>query len=214
MQEKKFYPNIAYNKSQRAKFFTMTILLVLCMGMVIGLMVAIEQIMFAILFGSLLIMVFTLVPSALKNNPIKPDVPQIVVSGKEITVHGKTHTSKDIEKVVVTITLSPVSKLASENKEFLLQTAKTYPEEPFLGTVDVYYKKSLHLKKSEEIAYTTVDDCIGALTAMVNAGVKHYKILFSLKKLTATATFSLKKEETGKPKLTDVSQKDRLKQLI
>ena len=83
MQEKKFYPNIAYNKSQRAKFFTMTILLVLCMGMVIGLMGAIEQIMFAILFGSLLIMVFTLVPSALKNNPIKPDVPQIVVVVKK-----------------------------------------------------------------------------------------------------------------------------------
>ena len=214
IQEKKFYPNIAYNKTQRTKFFTMTILLVLCMGMVVGLMVAIDQIMFAILFGSLLIMVFTLIPSALKNNPIKPDVAQIVVKGKEVTVHGKTRPTKDIEKVVVTITLSPVSKIASENKEFLLETAKTYPEEPFLGTVDVYYKKSLHLKKSEEVAYTTVDDCIGALNAMVSAGVKHYKILFSLKKFTEPATFSLKKEESEKPRLTDVSQKDRLKQLM
>ncbi len=214
MQEKKFYPNIAYNKAQRTKFFTLTMMLVVCMGLVVGLMVAIEQMVFALMFGMLIIMVFALIPSALKNNPIKPNVPQIVVKGKEVTVQGKTRAGKDIEKVIVTITLSPVSKLASENKEFLKQVAQTYPEEPFLGTVDVYYKKSLHLKRSEEVVYNTVDDCIGALTAMLSAGVKHYKILFSLKKFTEPATFSLKKEEVKEARLSDVSQKDRLKQLI
>ena len=214
MQEKKFYPNIAYNRAQRTKFFMLTMMLVVCMGLVIGLMVAIDQMMFAILFGAFLIMVFALIPSALKNNPIKPGIPQIVVKGKEVTVQGKTYAGKDIEKVVVTITLSPVSKLASENKEFLKQTAQTYPEEPFLGTVDVYYKKTLHLKRTEEVVYNTVDDCIGALTAMVSAGVKHYKILFTLKKFTEVATFNLKKEDIKEARLSDVSQKDRLKQLM
>ena len=193
MQEKKFYPNIAYNRSQRVKFFTLTVMLMACMGLVVGLMVAIEQYMFAVLFGSLILMVLFLIPSALKNNPVKPNIPQIVVKGKEVTVQGKTRLAKDIEQVVVNITLAPVSKLASENQEFLKQTAKTYPEEPYLGTVDVYYKKSLHLKRSDEVVYNTVDDCIGALTAMVSAGVKHYKINFSLKKFNETATFPLKK---------------------
>lgn len=214
MQEKKFYPNVIYNREQRTKFFTMIILLVACMGLVVGLMVSIGQFVFAVVFGALLLMVFALIPSALKNNPVKPGIPQIVVKGKDITVQGKTRQAKDIENVIVTITIPAVSKIASENKEYLEKVASTYPEHDYLGTVDVYYKKSLHLKRSEEVVYNTVDDCIGALNAMVSAGVKHYKILFSMKKLTQTATFSLKKEEIKEEHLSDVSKKDRYKQLF
>lgn len=215
MKEQKFYPNIPYNKSKRTKFFTLMGLLIVSMGLVAGLMVSLKQIPFAVIFGVLALMFLVLIPSALKSHPIKPDVPEIVVNGKDITLQNKTFKSVDIDKVLVTITLSPISKIDSENKQYVLDMASTHPQEPMLGSVDVYLKKSPKIKRSEEVIYTTVDDCIGAATAIVNAGVKHYGIFFNLKKTTEKAKFTLQKTvEEKHESLSDVSKRDRLKQLI
>ena len=50
-EQKKYYPNVEYNRSKRNKFFVLISLLVLCMGLVVGAMVYSGQIMFAIFFA-------------------------------------------------------------------------------------------------------------------------------------------------------------------
>ena len=213
MNEQNFYPNLEYNRANRKKFFSLMILLVACLGLVVGLMVSIQQYMFAIFFAIIILMALILIPSAIKSHPVKAGVPLITVNNKDITAQGKTYKPQDIDFVHVTVILNPVSKLNSENKEYVKKMASKLPEEMMLGNVDIRLKKGL-AKRGEEVIYTTVEDCIGALTALVGAGVKHYKIVFNLKKINETAQFSITKAETKKQSLSDVSQKDRMKQLL
>jgi len=49
MQEKKYYPDVAYNRSRRNKFYMTLALLVVCMGLSVGAMIAIKQYLFGIL---------------------------------------------------------------------------------------------------------------------------------------------------------------------
>ena len=65
MNEQHFYPNIAYNRASRKKFYTLIILLVACMGLVVGLMVSLDQYLFAIFFGVIILMALVLIPSAI-----------------------------------------------------------------------------------------------------------------------------------------------------
>ena len=129
MNEQHFYPNIAYNRSSRKKFYTLIILLVACMGLVVGLMVSLEQYLFAIFFGVIILMALVLIPSAIKSHPVKAGVPLITVNNKEITTQGKTYRAQDIDFVSVTILLNPVSKLDSENKAYAKTMAQKLPEE-------------------------------------------------------------------------------------
>ena len=213
MEEKKFYPNIEFNKSKRKKFFMLLILLVVTMGLAVGLFVSMGQWMFALMFALILGIMLFLIPSTLKTHPVKPDVAQITVCNKQITAGEKTFTAQEVQSVSVNVMLAPVSKLDSENKEYVAKMIKKYPEEECFGNVDILLKASPTVKKGEVI-YTTVDDCLGALTALVAAGVKHYSIVFSLNKITEKAQFSITKEETKKQTLTDISSKDRMKQLL
>ena len=109
--------------------------------------------------------------------------------------------------------LNPVSKVKSENEAFVKEFASTFPEEPCFGTLDIYLKPGPKVKKGETI-YLTVDDVLSATVDLVNAGVKHYNIFFSLKKIYAQAGFSLTKNEKKTAKLSDVSEKERRKQIL
>ena len=211
--ELKFYPNLQFNRANRKKFFTLLILLVACMGLVIGLMVSIKQPMFAITFAMILLIVLFLIPSAIKAHPVKAGVPLITVRGREIEVQGTTYHAQDIEHLAVTVLLNPVSKLDSENREYVKQMASKHPEEIMTGNVDISIKKSL-AKKGQTTIYTTVEDCLGACSAILGAGVKHYTVVFNLKKINEKAQFNIAKTEVKKPTLADVSEKDRRKQLI
>lgn len=211
--ELKFYPNLQFNRANRKKFFTLLILLVACMGLVIGLMVSIKQYMFAITFAMILLIVLFLIPSAIKAHPVKAGVPLITVRGREIEVQGTTYHAQDIEHLAVTVLLNPVSKLDSENREYVKQMASKHPEEIMTGNVDISIKKSL-AKKGQTTIYTTVEDCLGACSAILGAGVKHYTVVFNLKKINERAQFNIAKTEVKKPTLADVSEKDRRKQLI
>ena len=137
----------------------------------------------------------------------------ITVRGREVEIQGQTYRTQDIEHVAVTVLLSPVSKLDSENKEYVKNMAKKHPEEMMTGNVDIRLKKGV-AQKNKSVAYTTVEDCLGACAAIVGAGVKHYTIVFNLKKINEKAEFSLTKAEVKKPTLSEVSEKDRRKQLI
>ncbi len=211
--ELKFYPNLQFNRANRKKFLTLLILLVACMGLVIGLMVSIKQYMFAITFAMILLIVLFLIPSAIKAHPVKAGVPLITVRGREIEVQGTTYHAQDIEHLAVTVLLNPVSKLDSENREYVKQMASKHPEEIMTGNVDISIKKSL-AKKGQTTIYTTVEDCLGACSAILGAGVKHYTVVFNLKKINERAQFNIAKTEVKKPTLADVSEKDRRKQLI
>ena len=211
--EQKFYPDLQFNRVNRSKFFTLLILLIACMGVVVGLMVSIKQYIFALTFGMILIFTFFLIPSALKAHPIKAGVPMITVRGREVEIQGKTYRAQDIEHVYVTVLLSPISKLDSENKEYVKQIAQKYPEEIMTGNVDIRLKRGV-AQKNKNTTYTTVEDCLGACSAILGAGVKHYTVVFNLKKINEKAGFSIAKTEVKKPTLADVSEKDRRKQLI
>lgn len=214
MNEQKFYADIEYNRANRRKFFVMMILLMASLGLVVGLMVAINQLIFAITFGLLFVITLALIPSALKSHPVKAEEPVLTVAGKEIFIQGKTYSVKDIDFVSITVMLFPVSKLNDENKEYAESMAKKYPEEKMLGNVDIRLKKGV-AKKGQDVLYTTCEDCLGACTALVNAGVKHYGIVFNLKKINVPAGFSITKVETQKQQsLTSISEKERRKQLI
>jgi hypothetical protein len=211
--EQKFYPDLQFNRANRSKFFTLLVLLVACMGLVVGLMVSLEQYMFALTFGMILLITLFLIPSAIKAHPVKPGVPMITVRGRDVEVQGKSYRAQDIEHVYVTVLLNPVSKLDSENKEYVKKMAQKHPEEMMTGNVDIRLKKGI-VQKNKEVTYTTVEDCLGACAAIIGAGVKHYTIIFNLKKINEKAAFSLTKAEVKKPTLSEVSEKDRRKQLI
>lgn len=212
--QKKYYPNIEYNRSKRRNFYVTLMLLVVCMGLAIGTMVAIKQFIFAVFFLVILVLMFTLIPSVHKNYPVKADKPHLEIDNKDIICQDKQLKAADIERVIVNVPLGKVSKLDSENKEFLKEMASKLPEEPVFGTLDIELKAGIKAKKGE-VLYLSLDDCMDALTALVSAGVKHYVIGFSMKKFYEPAQFTITKSETKKQeKLSDVSTKDRLKQLL
>ena len=111
MNEQHFYPNFDYNRQNRRKFFTLIILLIACMGVVVGLMVTIQQYLFAAVFGFIIIMTLFLIPSAIKSHPVKSDVPVLSVQNKTFSVSGKTYNVSDIDMISVTVLLNPVSKI-------------------------------------------------------------------------------------------------------
>ena len=59
-----------------------------------------------------------------------------------------------------------------------------------------------------------MNDVLTATADIVNAGVKHYAIFFSMKKIYEPAAFTLTKKEKKTAKLTDVSDKERRRQII
>jgi len=207
-----FYADVEYNKSRRVRYIVLLVLLFLVMGLMIGTFVASKQWMFVIVLGAVLLIMASLIPTVLKNYPVKSDAVLTLV-GREVFVQGKTLRTTDIEKVIVNVEVGAVSKNKDENKEFLKQVASTFPEEKLLGTVDLVLKSGPKVKKGETI-YMTLSDSIGAVVALVNAGVKHYAIGFSLKKFYEPAAFSITKTEKQKAKLTDVSAKERRRQII
>lgn len=210
---KSYYPNLEYNKSKKIKFSSLFVLLVVCMGLFIGAMAARSEWMGIVLVAVLLLFMGMLLPSVIKGYPTKPGVPEITVSGHDVTARNKEIRANDIEKVVATVLLNPVSKVKSENEAFVKEFASTFPEEPCFGTLDIYLKPGPKVKKGETI-YLTVDDVLSATVDLVNAGVKHYNIFFSLKKIYAQAGFSLTKSEKKTAKLSDVSEKERRKQIM
>lgn len=210
---KSYYPNIEYNRSRKIRFFTLFALLVVCMGLFVGAMAARSEWWGIVVIAVLLLFMGMMLPAVIKGYPTKPNVPEITIYGHDVNARGKQLRTNDIEKVVATVMLNPISKVTSENKEYVKDFARSFPEEPCFGTLDIYLKPGPKVKKGETI-YLTVEDVLAATVDLVNAGVKHYNIFFSLKKIYEPAAFTLTKVEKKTAKLSDVSEKDRRKQII
>lgn len=83
------------------------------------------------------------------------------------------------------------------------------------GNVDFAVKAIGKKGETTKTLFTTVADSYEALVALYQAGVKHYSIVYSLKKISKTSRYNLGEAVTEDGvKLSELSKKDRMKQLF
>lgn len=210
---KKFYPDVEYNRKERRKtIFLAAALIVLLGGMSVVTFMG-EGGQLSLLMGMLMVvfLVFgiSMIPSAFKQYPTKTE-PLLEVYPKEIVVCGKRVKPNDILVVRLTITLPTVGTKA-QNEEFIDKVSKEEPERNMTADLDFTLRNQT---KKDKPVYTTIACAYEALLALYAAGVKHYEILYSMKKLTRLSTYRLDEtvSEDG-VRLGEISKKDRLKQL-
>ncbi len=209
--EKKYYPNLEYNKSKRRTGLIMSILLFILMAGPTSVFVATKQYEFAWFFGIFLIFPIFLIPSIIKNYPIKNE-PSVIIKDKEIYIDKVNAKYKDVTLINVTIEL-PSSKLDSENNALLEKVKSEKPENVYFGNLDIVWKDA---KGKKRVLYSHIENVIDALETLLSLGLKHYKITYSIKKKSVTCEydirkqFALEKEKT----LQSTSVKNRRKQLL
>lgn len=209
---KKYFANVEYNKAKRRKYFALYMLLLLSLGILIGTFVALKQ-WWIVVLGGVIIMVFAaFIPQMLRSYPVKNDAPSLIVDGKTVYIDGQAFRAADIENAKVIIELAPISKIDSENKKFVSEAAAKMPEEECFGSIEISFRPGVG--KKGEVRVVTIEDCLGALVAMVDAGIKHYAIIFNMKKIYESARFSITKNDIKQAKLTDISAKERRKQIL
>ena len=89
------------------------------------------------------------------------------------------------------------------------------PEKGITSNLDFVLKNvPVGKKDKDKTLYTTVANGYEALLAFYMSGCKHYKIIYSLKKLVKVSSYDLGNTTVGTgEKLSEISKKDRLKQL-
>ena len=113
--------------------------------------------------------------------------------------------------VSVIIDLPDYKGTAEERAAELKRVAAIKPTEPVLGTCDLIVKNE---KGKEETKYNIVSDCIGALDALWQAGVKKYRIVYCMKKLNTPASYAMTAPAEKGKDLEELSEKERMNQLI
>ncbi len=216
-QATKFYPDIAFNRKERNKTVILSTLLILLMG---GMGVTIllgnkEGGTFSFISGVLtlvcLVFAISMIPSAFKQYPVKNE-PLVEVKPREIVINGTTYKTSDVTEARLTFTVEPVGK-KEDNQKMLDSLAAQEPPRKTTANLD-FAVKDIKDGKTKTV-YTTIADGYEALLAVYSAGVKHYSIVYSMKKLVAKSTYNLNSSVTADgTKLSDLSKKDRLKQLF
>lgn len=217
----KIYPDIAYNKAQRWKSLVYTLLLAVLMGGM-GLTIFIQglktpdgnslgYISGAVMLVFLVVIISTL-PSTFKQYPVKGD-PIIEFDSKEITINGEKKKLSEVLEMRLTITLEQVGNKEA-NEKYVDSILSAEPPKHVTGNLDFAVKHFGKKGESSKTLYTTVADSYEALVALFSAGVKHYSIVYSLKKISKVSTYNLGETTTEDgAKLSDLSKKDRMKQL-
>ena len=209
--EKKFYANIEYNKRKKSSGITLSMLLIVMLLLTISIFVAIKQYEFVLIFAVLLLLPAFLIPRIFKTYPT--DGREIVViKDKEVIMDNATTKLKDITLIRVTIEL-PESKLDSENNALLEEMKSQKPNAEFFGNFDLVVKD---LKGEKKFLYSHIENVMQALETLLELGVKHYEILYSIKKKSVKCEYDVKKDIVIQKEnaLTSTSKKDRKKQLL
>ena len=211
----KFYPDIEFNKRERRKTVIYGAILVFMLGGM-GLIMFLNKETFTFLSGAImlamLVFAISMIPSGFKQYPVKNE-PIIEVGAKEAVVNGKKIKISDIYEVRLTITLAPVGK-KEDNEKFLDEIASQEPEKNITANLDLTMKNPIDDKGKEKNLYTTIANSYEALLAFYKAGCKHYRIIYSMKKLTRLSTYDLGDTVTESGlRLSQISKKDRVKQL-
>ena len=211
----KIYPDIEFNKKERRKTLVLGLILIFMLGGM-GAVTILQGGQTALMMGIVMIVfvVFgiAMIPSGFKQYPIRNE-PIIEVGAKEAVINGKTFKISDISEVRLTITLAPVGTKA-ENEKFLNEIMSAEPERNITANLDFTMRIPVDNKGKDKNIYTTVANAYEGLLAFYKAGCKHYRIIYSMKKLTRVSTYDLGDTvtESGK-KLSQISKKDRVKQL-
>lgn len=212
----KFYPDIEFNRHERRKTLMLSAALLVMLGGM-GVFVFTQQQTVSMIMGAVMLVILVLavstIPSAFKQYPVKNE-PLIEVTPKEVTVNGKTYKISDIYEVRMTVTVPKTGSTKEEREKFLDALCAAEPERNMTANVDFVLKNPSANKKKDENLYTTVACAYEALLALYKAGCKHYKIVYSMKKLAKLSTYDLGETVTEDGvKLSNVSKKDRLRQL-
>ena len=155
----------------------------------------------------------SMIPSSFKQYPVDGK-PIIEITPKAITINGEAKKISDILEVRLTITLAPVGN-KEENEKYVDSLLDKEPEKHMTGNVDFAVKAIGKKGETTKTLFTTVADSYEALVALYQAGVKHYSIVYSLKKISKTSRYNLGEAVTEDGvKLSELSKKDRMKQLF
>lgn len=209
---KRFFPDIAYSKKKRWEAMGLFALLVILIGGFATYMFVSKQPMMGAIMLIFLVIPLASIPSTFMNYPTK-NVPLIEVDGGKIKVSGdkREYRASEILAVSVIIDVPNMKGTAEERMAELKRIASIKPTEPILGTCDLVVK---NLKGKEETKYNIVSDCVGALEALLEAGVKKYRIIYCMKKLNTPATYALITTPNKNQGYSELSEKERLSQLI
>ncbi len=221
-QSVKIYPDIAFNKKERRKSLTYGALLVILMGGMgatifiqglnnpetgtMGYLMGAIMLIFVVIFLSM-------IPSSFKQYPVDGK-PLIEIYPKEIVINGERKKISDVLEVRLTITLDSVGN-KEENEKFVNSLLDKEPESHITGNIDFAVKHIGKKGETSKTLYTTVADSYEALVALYQAGIKHYSIVYSLKKIAKVSRYNLGETLTEDgTKLSELSKKDRMKQLF
>ncbi|MBQ4098944.1 MAG: hypothetical protein IJC87_02315 [Clostridia bacterium] len=213
-----FYPDLAFNKKERRKTLILSVILIIFLGGM-GISVLIPGFqnpenpmgwISGALMLFLLIFCISIIPGAFKQFPVKNE-PVVTVTSKEITIMGTTYKHSDVKSVRLTITVGAVGNKA-ENEKFLDSLVDKEPPAHVTANLDFAVPDK---KGKITTVYTTICDGYESLVALYKAGIKHYSIVYSLKKLARQSTYSIGNTKTsdGKP-LSELSKKERRQQLF
>ncbi|MBP5177671.1 MAG: hypothetical protein ILP02_03705 [Clostridia bacterium] len=210
---KEYYPDIVYNRGKRRLYVSLLALAVLLVGGVSAAFFVLEQTMIAVIvLVFLVVAIVTTLPSALMNYPVK-NKPLIEIGDGKVRLYGKEeYKSGAVLVASVMIDVPPVKGTREDKLAHLNRVASTKPSEPVTGACDVLVKDE---KGKETTKYNIVYDCMGALQDLLDIGVKQYRIIYSMKKLSVKAHYKVfptaKKSEE---KTETLSEKDKMMQLI
>ncbi len=221
-QSVKIYPDVDFNKKERRKSLVYGALLLILMGGMgasifiqginnpetgtVGYLMGAIMLIFVVIFLSM-------IPSSFKQYPVDGK-PIIEITPKAITINGETKKISEILEVRLTITLASVGN-KEENEKYVDSLLDKEPEKHITGNVDFAVKTVGKKGETTKTLFTTVADSYEALVALYQAGVKHYSIVYSLKKIAKTSRYNLGETVTeGGIKLSELSKKDRMKQLF
>lgn len=212
---KDFYPDTEFNKKKRIKYLTLYALLIVIFGgaaaacFLSGDSTVSTMGMFCVFF----ILIFAvLIPSVISGNPVKNE-PVISVDTNKVVLNGGKEEFKisDVTSVSVCIEVPKDGDSKVSMYRNLQKIAAVRPTEPVFGTCDLICKDA---KKRDVPKYFYVKDCLGALEALIEAGVKKYRIVYSMKRVSCVATYRINFTPSGNSRYDALSEKERLNQLL
>lgn len=211
---KEFYPNIRFNKAKRIKYMTLySLLLVIAGGGALACFLSGNQLLSSMgIFCIFFALIFAiLIPSVITGNPVKPG-PVISIDSGKVVVNQKDEIKiSDITKVSISIEVPKQGESKVEMLKNLKQVAAIRPTEPVFGTCDIFFRGK---KGKEDARYNYVEDCLGALEALVEAGVKQYRIIYSMKRVSCLASYQINLAPSGNNNYDALSERDRMDQLL
>lgn len=206
--DKIFYPSIEYNKKRRLKYFVLSAVgIVLSVGFAAW--IATTGNLMGLFMLAFVVLVVALLPKALKENPVKR-IPMVTITQKEVVVAGKKIVRSSITAVRAIVYLGSVGN-SLENRKFIEKTAGERPLENMMGSIEIEYTLENGKKQSE---FAVIENVTEALLCFVKEGKASYRLGYTLGKDYRVSTYNLKElvaEETVK---NEVSQKNKVKQII